>query len=450
MISVKTLVAIAVAAMMVTGGLAYFFLFTDKEPVVTLRSGGEVIGSVTVTKGASVESWLDEQTGMMTGSEGYHFAGWYTSASFNTAFYSPLPIEDDITLYAKWSPLTFDIIQTDITQTGASNKETCTFTYGLLLNDPSATFDWEIRDSYKTNNIPSNKATYPDAYVEFAGGMKDGGSYTIDLYPGRYNITLTMTDTTGTSILTKTMTVNGRISSSVEWNDYYQDPVADKDRKHKLSFGFDVKEYLLYAEKNRARDFKISNIGSFGVWQTDAIKEIANKLMALADDLGLEERYDRMNLIASFMNNALWVATYAERTNDSFYYKIRGVHTSNTSVEYYSYPTEALYDWALYKALGDCECHALLTASIAKAAGFESAIIVMTNPNVAEGHAVAGIKDASFSDTTVKGQAGAYLCIINGYYACETYRFKLALWVGNLESGFTESNGYKLKAYPLA
>jgi hypothetical protein len=57
---------------------------------------------------------------------------------------------------------------------------------------------------------------------------------------------------------------------------------------------------------------------------------------------------------------------------------------------------EALYDEIVYSGPGDCDCKSILMAAVAKAYGFDSAVITITKANV-EGHAVAGIKDPSSS-----------------------------------------------------
>jgi hypothetical protein len=163
---------------------------------------------------------------------------------------------------------------------------------------------------------------------------------------------------------------------------------------------------------------------------------------------------DRANLIASFVNEGL---SGNERDSDHFYYRIQGIHISSTSVEYYRYPEEALYDRIMYKGLGDCDCHAILTAAIAKACGLDSAVLVMTNPDpsIAEGHAIAGIKLKAEDFTPPGPQSGPGWSAsfmdpekLNGYYACETFRKGWKLFVGNAEDEY-QGSGWTWFVFPV-
>ena len=230
--------------------------------------------------------------------------------------------------------------------------------------------------------------------------------------------------------LTRTVTVDGTLTHKVQWKDY-----TNVDRE--LTYSLSSDEYILYAEKNRPHYFRISQIASFVTWELDAIKEIADKLDTMATAGSMNEQ-EKANLIASFVN-------YGNKgMNDSFYYGPSG--SISADVEYYSYPTESLYNWMLFGKIGDCDCHAILTAAIGKAAGFDTAIIVIIKSG-AEGHAVAGIRDETFTEPPA--QTNAYWKVVNGYYSCETFRPSHNLWVGNLENGYSEGNGYSLTAWPV-
>ncbi len=61
--------------------------------------------------------------------EGYTFDGWYTDDSFLSPFYETTPITDDVVLYAKWVPNTYDI-----TFVIDGREQTIPMTYGDPLN----------------------------------------------------------------------------------------------------------------------------------------------------------------------------------------------------------------------------------------------------------------------------------------------------------------------------
>jgi hypothetical protein len=119
-------------------------------------------------------------------------------------------------------------------------------------------------------------------------------------------------------------------------------------------------------------------------------------------------------------------------------------------VEYYKYAVESLYDKILYGGIGDCDDHAILTAALGKAFGFDTAVLVITNPNEKEGHAIAGIKNDPAFDPPFEEpspQPGASFKEVDGYYACETFRTSLKLQIGNVESKYL-GQGWKWRAVP--
>ena len=411
----EAMTAVAVMLLLLAAGAAFLVVTEERDPSVILISDGMIVGSVSVAKGGTVNEWLSEIGDTLVNGP-LRFAGWYTDASLRNAFYEMMPIERNITLYAKWSALAFSMEQSF---SPAVNRERCTFQSDI---DGVVPVSWEVKDSYKTNNTPT-----------FTGNNE---IFSADLPPGRYFVTMTVSET---EKLTKTVTVGGVISSVSShlpdgWKDY-----SNIDRT--LDFSFDVTEYLIFAEKNRERYYRHALIGTFVV-VTDTIEDIADSIDIMFGQNGTGKRQDLMDLVASFVNNT---TKNQDKNRDSFYYGPPGHVADN--IEYYKYPMESLYDRLIYDSYGDCEDHAILTAAIAMVLDFDVAIIIMTNPSRAIGHAVAGITDPSFEKPTAL--PNTMFCSKDGYYACETFRPGQRMLVGLIGSEFRESDGWVFKVVPV-
>ena len=105
-------IAVAVAAIIVLAGITYLFPSGDRVLTVKLISDGRTVDSKTVEKGDIIDPWLQDVGDTLTDDDLY-FAGWYTDASYSTAFYGLLPIEKSMTLYAQRSGLAFTMTVTD-------------------------------------------------------------------------------------------------------------------------------------------------------------------------------------------------------------------------------------------------------------------------------------------------------------------------------------------------
>ena len=104
--------------------------------------------------------------------KGYDFAGWYSDSGFNTSFASGTAIDDDITLYAKWTLATYTITY------HVDGSTTCS-------NTPS---------SYNINNNPLSLPTPTKSDLYFGGWYLDSSliemfdsthiyAENLDLYP---------------------------------------------------------------------------------------------------------------------------------------------------------------------------------------------------------------------------------------------------------------------------
>jgi hypothetical protein len=155
-------------------------------------------------------------------------------------------------------------------------------------------------------------------------------------------------------------------------------------------------------------------------------------------------RQDSADLLASFVNHGTFYV------HDHKYYSLPlpgGGFENEGLAEYYKYPMESLYDETVYGGAGDCEDMAILVAAIARSFGFNEVAIITITKAGAEGHAIAGIKDASFIQPPE--QPGAYFYAPNGYYACETTDGWGPLWVGNVKFPLGDPPGWTKSVYPV-
>ena len=392
------LYVIAVAAIVMSAGVVYMTFYEDDRPTVTLSSGGQSIGTIKVTEGGFVDiNWLEDTGHILSSPEaGLNFAGWYTDPLYQDAFYRYTPIHTDTVIYAGWNELNFDVIQ-NASSSGKPNTLTCTFTNTTAVqNEEYVT--WTISDSFKTSGpIPG---TAPGS----------GVSHTTTLNIGMYDVTMTVFSDDEKKSMVRSVVIGedagAAVTKTVAWN--------FKGEKYTLTYTLHVSEYIEFAKMNRNREFKIPQIAGYTVWDVPLVHRIVDDLnKIMPDDLS---KQDQMNFLMLFMDG-YW-------QSDSVYHRIPGVHKTAESVEYYKYPVETLYDWAVYDYQGDCEDMAILAAAVAKAYGFDDvAIIVLTNSGEREGHAIAGIKDISFVPVADGDLTSVtFFYELNGYYACDTVR----------------------------
>ncbi|MCL2786742.1 MAG: InlB B-repeat-containing protein [Methanomassiliicoccaceae archaeon] len=428
----------------------YFIQPADKTVNVTLSSDGNTIGKAPVTGvGFADLNWLEETEKNLEPRGDLTFAGWYTDSSFEEPFYKFTQIRSDTTLYANWNELDISLAQTETAP--VTNSKTCTFTVVNADISTIGSITWTVTDSFKSNN---NEA-FPKKVIDDPTSL----SFDESLKKGMYDVTLTVTFDDGAEMTTrKTVIVDGIISNTTSWNDYRDIPRTPGVMDHSIEYSFDVMDYIHFAKMNWAREFRINAIASFAVYEYEdsasdkyVIQVIADKLKAMFDADPTMTKQDQANLVASFVNHGLSPATLPNRNSDYFFYFIPKYHASQNdgSVEYYRYPMESLYDKIMYGGIGDCDCHAILTAAIAKACGFDSGVMVMTyhNPHNENdrqvGHAVAAIWDdpsfdPGFTEPAPQGSGSNRSSFkeVDGYYACETFRPSQTMWVGLLQDTY--------------
>ncbi len=98
-------------------------------------NGGDQVNIITAFPGANIT--LPEPI-----KAGYTFAGWYQDASLTTIFTSATMPGEDLTLYAKWQAVTYDINYVLNAGKNGNNPDTYTYTIetaNILLNSPTKT-----------------------------------------------------------------------------------------------------------------------------------------------------------------------------------------------------------------------------------------------------------------------------------------------------------------------
>jgi hypothetical protein len=387
-----------------------------------------------VTSGGFVDlAWLYDIEDVLTNDDTtVTFAGWYYDRPCKDPFRKFQRVKNDTSLYAGWKILDFDLED----QLGPVVNHKIPYELKNTTAGASPPTTWTVKDAFKTNNNVISTQTFGD-------GAPDD-THTLFLAPGLYDITMTTTVNGKEEIMTRTEKVGGTLTDTVTWNDYSTVPFP-----YTITYTLDVEDYIKFAKKNWKREFRIPDIASFVTYDTLFIQNIAESFDDIFSTNPALTEQDKANIIASFVNRGLGGPSTWASMSDSTYYMIPGVHVSAVSVEYYKYPAESLYDKILYGGIGDCEDYAILTAAIAKACGLDAAIIVMTNPTQAEGHAIAGIKDTGFTQPEPPYPSGYSFKSVGGYYACETFRKNVKALVGLVETKFL-GPGWTQRAYPVS
>lgn len=158
---------------------------------------------------------LVELNDLVSNKEGYEFGGWYTDASYNNQTSYIYNLTSDLDLYAKWTPIQYNIYY-DIYYYGnynnyTINPQTYTIESNFSLNDPMSdgyTFDgWYDQYGNRISRISPGKtgdlyitakwkvANYTITYCDTKGAynpnptsynVESGGLYLDDLYKDGY------------------------------------------------------------------------------------------------------------------------------------------------------------------------------------------------------------------------------------------------------------------------
>ena len=103
--------------------------------------------------------------------------------------------------------------------------------------------------------------------------------------------------------------------------------------------------------------------------------------------------------------------------------------------EYWAYPMETIYH-----GMGDCEDTAILCASLFKASGYQSAVVLLPK------HAIAAVALDEFTESYINPSyhVSLFYQIIDGktYYGCETTLDTNTFGIGYINSAYSYSGGY--------
>lgn len=200
-----------------------------------------------------------------------------------------------------------------------------------------------------------------------------------------------------------------------------------KNQNYSMDIRYMFSEYLHYTplfqtpdesrfgnDYSRMTDFCLIN---------DVVNDIANGLKTLyyksyGTDASLSDQ-EFADFLLAFINLCY---KYPPNSSMPDYYEYG-------QVEYWAYPMETIYH-----NMGDCEDTAILCASLFKACGFDSAVVVMP------GHAISAVVLDSFteSDVTHSYRVAPFYQTLNGktYYGCETTLVDDSYGVGYISSSY--------------
>lgn len=173
-----------------TNSVRLYAIWNVPDVTISFDSmGGSSVDSITVNAGMVPEAPVEPTL------EYFVFKGWYTSTSFTTEYTFSEPVNEDITLYAKWEGiLAFTSSPVADAQFLSINEQT--FVFSAAQSIGNTTVLWDFGDGSTSTNT----------YV----------SHTFD-EPGSYIVTLTVYNAYGSSTDTIEITVDGNDESSTLW-----------------------------------------------------------------------------------------------------------------------------------------------------------------------------------------------------------------------------------------
>lgn len=203
-----------------------------------------------------------------------------------------------------------------------------------------------------------------------------------------------------------------------------------EQQNYSMDIRYMFSEYLNYTPSFQALDElrfgnDYSRMADFCIIN-DTVNDIANGLKTLyyksyGTDVSLSDQ-NFADFLLAFVNLCY---TYPLNSGMPDYYEYG-------QVEYWAYPMETIYH-----NMGDCEDTAILCASLFKACGFDSAVVIMP------GHAISAVALDSFtgSDVIYSYRVAPFYQTLNGktYYGCETTLVDNSYGVGYISSSY--SNG---------
>lgn len=117
-----------------TGDIAKSLIIKAKPDTCTVTfdsKGGSSVSANTVIKGEKVSKPEDPTK------DGYNFAGWYSDSLYNEMYDFDSPVNADITLYAKWTEKSPDMVTVTFDSNGGSSVKSVQINKGEKVSKPS-------------------------------------------------------------------------------------------------------------------------------------------------------------------------------------------------------------------------------------------------------------------------------------------------------------------------
>jgi len=348
-------------------------------------SGGTITGNGT---------YIYESKALLTANvnPGYSFVGWYTDGkiiSSNTTTY--YEVIGNKTLEARYSI----IHDASFTLRESSSKAPMMLTLSSTYNVEVQSRTWVVKD------VLTNRAIFT-----IPGINNSQGSVSCSISEGRaLQITQSITYKDGYEAFSVQETViDQTVSKHYSWS--YQQKAwhsiltswiwNNKSATWDVSLSFE--KYYEYSMAPRDYSRTLSNVQKYATVNDPTIKSLATSLKnftSVMDDL------ERANCVLKFVQSLPYVYDINNKGVD----------------EYWNYPYETLWDQR-----GDCDDHAILYATLMKAMGYRTAIIILP------GHMAVGLD--------VPGASGTYF--LSGgvrYYYCEPTAIVGGSWLNQYNVG---------------
>lgn len=468
------IIVVLIAAL--AGGFVYYEYANTHEISLDATEGGTVSGSGMYSTG-------DTAVLKATPDYGYVFSGWYDGKTLVSSSKTlRIDVSTDRTLTAKFTPDYFDIKITENydggSQTGAGSyaykstaKLTATTNSGyefkgwsvdnkIVSTSPTYTYtitgDKTVTATYgiihdasfkvvkSSSSAPTTVSITPTYNVEIAkrvvkvddilGGTgqnysgSSGATWSFQASSyAAYNVTQTITYTDGTTVSsTQEVVVDGTETRTYSWK-YQQDEwysaltnllsLNNKGATWDLNLSFSWYYEHLSADTPRGYTAAWNSIADYVDYKDPYIRSMAASLQKFTSEMSSLER---LNCILKLVQSI------------DYQYDSDGKGVD----DYYKYPAETLWEMK-----GDCEDHAILFASLAKAMGYDVIMMYIycydSSGNLEAAHVAAAVD--------VDGASGTYIQY-NGvkYYYCEATT-SLGSGILNFYNVGEKPDGYEVK-----
>ena len=290
---------------------------------------------------------------------GTHFTGWYNFSG------ELLSASATLTIDKKYQNSV--VAKTDSTEYTGTEKFSYTLSYQMEVDSVI----WIITD-WRTG--------------EFVQSFTKVSSIDTTVYPGKYDLRVVGTRTTGQSVDgTQHVVIEGEVKKTFTWK--------FEGQTHSAVWTTDYKQYNSYQNSNVNRAPTTYNSRmEFINYTSNTVTIFGNYLKEHSTDM---TDLQRANYVLAFVQQCIEYQLDSDFCGKS---------------EYWKYPYETLYD-----GRGDCEDSSILFCALMKSMGYDSALILYVGEEyVGKGHAAAGVAFDSVPGGTYYNKNGKH------YYFCET------------------------------